>query len=45
MAETNLELIIDGDGHLVEDIPAIAALMREEWMPKRFVDRDRKSVV
>ena len=43
MAETNLELIIDGDGHLVEDIPAIAALMREEWIPKRFVDRQAAS--
>ena len=43
MAETNLELIIDGDGHLVEDIQAIADLMREEWIPQRFVERQARS--
>ena len=31
MTSVNLEVIIDGDGHVMEDLPAVAAHMPEEY--------------
>ena len=42
MADTNLELVIDGDGHLVEDMDAIGEFMPEDLIPKDLVARQAR---
>ena len=39
----DLERIIDGDGHIMEDIDAIVAYMPEEYKGKSFGDRGARN--
>ena len=40
MATANIERLIDGDGHVMEDLPAIVARLPEGYRGESFVGRD-----
>ena len=42
MPDANLELVIDGDGHLVEDMDAIGEFMPEDLIPRDLVARQAR---